>query len=101
MYRPFQHKVDYEGDTYEKDCNTYDLQSYNDNLVLNLGKEKQYKEDDECKEDYSMVSKTNEFQMSESKIEQTQLKQLLAKGFPIEVIRSVIITVNTCKQKMI
>ena len=40
MYRPFQHKVDYEGDTYEKDCNTYDLQSYNDNLVLNLGKEK-------------------------------------------------------------
>ena len=39
--------------------------------------------------------------MIEYKVEQTQIKQLLAKNFPIKVIQSVISTVNTCKQKII
>ena len=45
--------------------------------------------------------KKKEFKMSESKVEITHIKQLIAKHFPIKVIQSVIITVNTCKQKMI
>ena len=47
-----------------------------------------------------MVAKTNEFKMSESKLEQAQIKQLLAKHFPIKFIQSIISIVNTCKQKM-
>ena len=37
-FRPFQHKVDYEGDTGEYNRNTYDSQLDNDNLVRNLDK---------------------------------------------------------------
>ena len=39
--------------------------------------------------------------MSESKVKQTHIKQLLAKTFPIKVIQSIISTVNTWEQKMI
>ena len=38
MSKPFQHKVDYEGDDNEKNCNTDDFQSENDDLVGNLDK---------------------------------------------------------------
>ena len=38
--RPFQHKVYYEGNTNEKNCNTDDSQSDNDYLVRNLKKSK-------------------------------------------------------------
>ena len=80
---PFQHKVDYEGDTDENNRNADESQLENDNLVINLHKEQDYKGDDECKEDSSMVSKTNEFKMIKSKVEQAQIKQLLAKHLPI------------------
>ena len=49
MSRSFQHKLDYERDTNEKNHNTDDSQSDNENLVRNLYKEQQYKEDDELK----------------------------------------------------
>ena len=49
MSQPFQHKVNYEGDTDENNRNTDDSQSENDYLVINLEKEKGYKEDDSCK----------------------------------------------------
>ena len=48
-----------------------------------------------------MVVKTNEFIISEHKVEKLQIKQMLAKHFPIKVIQSLIIIVNTCKHKMI
>ena len=48
--------------------NTYDSQSDNDNLVINFDKEQEYKEDYEFKEYSSMVSKTNDFKISESKV---------------------------------
>ena len=48
-----------------------------------------------------MVNKTNKFKMSESKVEQAQIKKLLAKNTPIRVIQYVISKVNTCEQKMI
>ena len=63
MSRPFQHKVYYEGDTNENNHDNDDSKSDNNNLVSNLGKEKEYKEDDEWKEDYSMAAKTNKFIM--------------------------------------
>ena len=49
MSRPFQHKVDYEGDTDEKNRGVDDSQSDNDDFVRNLDKEQQYKKDDEYK----------------------------------------------------
>ena len=36
MYQPFQHKVDYEGDTDQKNCDTDNSKSENYNLVRNL-----------------------------------------------------------------
>ena len=42
MSWPFQHKVDYEGDTDEDNSNTDESQSANDNLVRNLEKEQAY-----------------------------------------------------------
>ena len=48
-----------------------------------------------------MFNKTNKFKMSESKVEQEQIKKLLAKNTPIRVIQYVISKVNTCEQKMI
>ena len=39
MSQPFQHEIDYEGDTYENNFDTNDSQSYYDNLVRNLDKE--------------------------------------------------------------
>ena len=39
--------------------------------------------------------------MIESDVEQEQNKKLLDKKLPIRLIQSVIITVNTCEQKMI
>ena len=53
----FQHKVDYEGDTDDKNCNTNGSKSDNDNFVRNLDKEKEYEEYDECKEYYNMATK--------------------------------------------
>ena len=47
MSRPFQHKVDYEGDTDENNSNTNESQSENYYYVRNLYKEQEYKEDDE------------------------------------------------------
>ena len=43
----FQHKVNDEGGTDEKNCNIDDSQLENDYLVRNLDKEQYYKEDDE------------------------------------------------------
>ena len=45
MSQNFQHKVDYEGDTNENNRNTDESQSENDDLVRNLDKQKDYKED--------------------------------------------------------
>ena len=39
MSWPFQHKVDYERDTDENNCNNNDSQSENDDFVINLKKE--------------------------------------------------------------
>ena len=39
MSQPFQHKVDYEGDTDKNNRNTNDSQPDNDNLVRNMDKE--------------------------------------------------------------
>ena len=66
-----------------------------------MDKEKEYKEYDEWKEDYSMVNKTNEFLMRKSKVEQAHIKQLLDKKTPIKFIQYFIITVITCEQEMI
>ena len=54
--RTFQLKVEYEGDTEENNHNTKYSQLDNDNLVINLDKEQEYKEYDECIEDYSIVN---------------------------------------------
>ena len=43
MSRPFQHKVDYEGDTDENNCNTDESKPENGNLVIKLDKEEEYK----------------------------------------------------------
>ena len=48
-----------------------------------------------------MVAKTNEFKMSKYKVERAHFKQLLAKHFPVKVIQSIIIKVNTRRQKTI
>ena len=39
--------------------------------------------------------------MSESKVKQAQIKELLAKNVPIKSIKYVIITVDICEQRMI
>ena len=57
MSRPFWHKVDYEGDTDENNCNTDNSRSDNEIFVKNLDKEQYYKEDDEFKEYSYMVNK--------------------------------------------
>ena len=46
MSQPFQHKVDHEGDTNENNRNNYGSQPENNNLVRNLEKQQDYKEDD-------------------------------------------------------
>ena len=71
--RPFQHKVYYEGNTNEKNCNTDDSQSDNDYLVRNLKKEQDYKGYGECKEYSFMVAKEKEFKLRKSKVEQAQI----------------------------
>ena len=48
-----------------------------------------------------MVAKKNEFKIIEYKVEKSQIRQLLAKYFPIKVIKYAIITFNACKHKMI
>ena len=66
-----------------------------------MDKEKEYKEDDECKEDSSTVNKNKEFKRREYKVEQVYIKQLLAQKKPIKFVRYVISTVTTCEQKTI
>ena len=48
-----------------------------------------------------MVNEGNKFRTSESKVEQEQIKGLLAKYSSIKVIQSFKITVSTYKQKMV
>ena len=95
MSQLFLHKEYYEGDTDKNNRNTDDSRFDNDNFVQNLYKEQEYKEDDEYKEDYSVVNKTNEFKMIESDVEHAHTKQLLSTFFTIKAIKSVIIIVNT------
>ena len=66
-----------------------------------MDKEQEYKEDEEFKEDSLVVNEKNEIKMSQSKVEQAHIKQLLAKRIPIEVIQYIGSTVNTCEQKMV
>ena len=73
MSQLFQHKVDYEGTTDENHRNADEQNSDNDDLVRNLDKAQEYKEDDKRKEYYLMVSKTNEFKISESKVEHAHI----------------------------
>ena len=65
---PFRSEEYYEFDTDETNRNTDDSKYDNDGFVINLYKEQDYKEDDECKEDSSMDNKTNEFKMRKSKV---------------------------------
>ena len=44
-------------------------------FIIRLDKDQNYKKDDECKYNYYIVNKTNEFRMSESKSEQAHIKQ--------------------------
>ena len=97
----FQHKVDYEGDTKENNCDSNYSQSYYDYFVIILNKEQEYKEDYEFKEDYHTFNKINKSKMSKHKVEQAQLEQFLAEILPIKVIQFFIITVNACEHKMI
>ena len=39
--------------------------------------------------------------MIEFDVEQEYIKQLVSKTFPIKVVQSIILTVNTCEQEMI
>ena len=68
IYLPFQHKVDYEGDIDENNCDTDKSQSDNDILIRNLDKEQDNKEHDECKKCFYVVAKTNELKMRKSKV---------------------------------
>ena len=41
--------------------------------MINLDKNQEYEEYDECKEDSSVANKKNELKMSKSKVEQAQI----------------------------
>ena len=77
MYLPFQQKVDYKGYFNGKNRNINESQSDNDNFVINLDNEQEYKEDDKYKEDYFRIANSNEFKMGEPKLEQAQTKYFL------------------------
>ena len=98
--QPFWNKEDYEVDTDERNCFTDDSWTGNDDCVRNLDKEKKNEEDEELQKYSSVVNMTNELKWNESKKEQALIKRLLAINLPIKIIQSIIISANSCEQKM-
>ena len=60
----FWHKVDYEGDTNEKNRFTDDSWTTTDDNVRKLDTEQENEEDEEFKEDTSVIKMTNESKIS-------------------------------------
>ena len=75
----FQHKVDYKGDTNEKNHNSDDSPSETDGCVRNLAKEHENEEDNELKEDTSEINDTNESKISKVKTEEALISSIWSK----------------------
>ena len=63
----FRHKVDYEGDTIENNRCYDDSPTETDDFVRNLNKEHENEDDEEFKEDASVINDTNESKTSKDK----------------------------------
>ena len=70
------HKVDYKGDTNDKTHGYYYSPSETGGCVKNLAKEHRNEEDEEFKEDTSLISDTNESKISKVKREEALISSL-------------------------
>ena len=90
----FWHKVDYEGDTNEKTSGYGDSPSEIYNCVRNLYKECENEEDEEFKENTSVMNDMNEYKISKDKTEEALIIRLLSKIFSLKVIQTIIFSIN-------
>ena len=93
--------VDYEGDTDKNSRCSDDSPTETDDCLRNLYKVHENEDDEEFKEDTSVINTPNESQIIKEKKEEVLINRMLAINFLLKFIQAVIFSMNTYEKEIL